>query len=383
MRVAIDARPAAFVGMTGIGHYTRHLLERLPMVDPDSEYVAWYLNARGLVSSWERRRRFPERRNLRERWVPLPATWFERSSQRLAVPRLEWLLRFDVLFAPNFVPPPTRTRSLVLTVHDLAFRRFPETAPAATRRWLERLEEALRRAARIIAVSEATRADLLELYPSVPEDRVVVVPHGVDRAVFRPPDDPAVARVRRRFRLDGPYLVFVGGIEPRKNLPRLLEAFTRLEGEPQLVLAGASVPWNPEGREALGHALGALPERVRERVVFTGYVAQEDTAALLGGARALAFPSRYEGFGLPVLEAMACGTPVLTSNVSALPEVAGEAALLVDPEDPEAIAEGLRRLLLEDDLRERLREAGLRRVARFDWDETARRTAEVLHAAAF
>jgi glycosyltransferase involved in cell wall biosynthesis len=381
VRIALDARPAAFPGMTGVGHYTRQLLERLPVVDPGTEYVAWFLNARGVLSRWERRRRFPERPNLRERWTPIPASWFERSSQRLDLPRLEWLLRFDVLFAPNFVPPPTRYRALVLTVHDLAFRRFPETAPAATRRWLERLEQALRRAAGIIVVSEATRNDLLDLYPWVDEALVAVIPHGVEREVYRPPDPEAMDRVRRRFRLEGPYLLFLGGIEPRKNLPGLVRAFVRLDGDARLVVVGPSVPWNPEGREALRPVLEALPDAARERVVFTGYVAEEDKVALLGGAAALAFPSLYEGFGLPVLEAMACGTPVLTSNVSALPEVAGDAALLVDPEDPEAIADGLRRLLEDGDLRRRLREAGLRRAERFDWDETARRTAAVLHLA--
>ncbi len=380
MRVVIDARPGVSAGMTGIGFYTRHLIERLPRVDPETSYVAWYLNARAVLRPWRRPRFFRPSPNLRERWTPFPATWFERLSQRYELPRVEWLVRFDVLFAPNFIPPPTARPRLVLTVHDLAFARYPEATPMATKRWLTRLDRALRGAAEVIAVSEATRRDLLERYP-VPAERVTVIPHGVDAGVFRPPTEDDVARVRARYGLDGPYLLFVGGIEPRKNLPALVRAFARLGGDPRLVIAGSSVPWNPEGLEALQPVLDALPDDVRRRITFTGYVSEANKVALYGGARGLVMPSLYEGFGLPVLEAMACGTPVLTSNVSALPEVAGQAALLVDPGDEEAIADGMRRLLEEEALRSSLAEAGRARAAGFDWDETARRTAAVLRRA--
>jgi glycosyltransferase involved in cell wall biosynthesis len=190
------------------------------------------------------------------------------------------------------------------------------------------------------------------------------------------------ARRPPRSRPPPPSRVLGGASPPRKNLPGLVGAFSRLDRDARLVVAGSSVPWNPEGRRALRPALEGLPQATRDRIVFTGYVGEEDKVALLGGAEALAFPSRYEGFGLPLLEAMACGTPVLTSNVSALPEVAGEAALLVDPDDPEALADGMGRLLEDAELRDRLRRAGLARAAMFDWDRTARRTAEVLHRGA-
>jgi glycosyltransferase involved in cell wall biosynthesis len=370
--------------MTGVGHYTRELILRLPEVDPRTTYIAWYLNARRLVRPWRwDRTLFPRRPNLRERWTPIPATWFERASLRFEQPPLERLLRFDVLFAPNFVPPPTRTSRLVVTVHDLAFRRFPETAPAATRRWLRRLDRTVRRAAEIIVPSEATRTDLLDLGP-VDADRVTVIHHGIDHHRFRPAPPEDVRRVRRRYGIDRPYLLFVGGIEPRKNLPALLRAYASLPGDlrPALVLAGASVPWHPEGRTALTEALGRLPAEALSRVVLTGYLGDPDRAPLYTGAEALAFPSRYEGFGFPVLEAMACGTAVVTSDVSSLPEIAGEDAVLVDPDDDTSIADGLRRVLEDDSLRARLREAGPARAARFSWDDAARSTAEVLHRAA-
>jgi len=380
VRVAVDARPAVFSKKTGIGYYTWHLLNHLPAVDPRTEYLAWYLNARGLVGG---PRRLLADLPVTERWTPIPAWWFERLTERFELPRVEWFARFDVFFAPNFVPPPTHARRLVVTVHDLAFRLYPQTAPQSTRWWLSRIDRTLQQASRIIAVSEATKRDLLELY-GIEADRVTAIPHGVDGHVFHPSPPEEVERVRRRFGIAGPYLLSLGGIEPRKNLPDLVKAFAQLDADcrPTLVLAGGSVEWNPQGRDALQVALGELPRQVAERVVLTGYVEEQDKVALLSGAEALVYPSLYEGFGLPVLEAMACGTPVVTSDLSALPEVAGDAALLIDPSDPSAIASAVERVLRDDDLRHDLRSRGMSRAAGYTWEATARRTAAVLHEAA-
>src|SRR5947209_18947131 len=193
MRVAIDARPAVFAEKTGVGYYTWNLLKHLPRVDPSGRYLAWYLNARALLGG--PRRILGELPGVRERWTPIPARWFDRLES-YELPRLEWFVRFDVLFAPNFVPPPSRTGRLVVTVHDLAFRRFPETAPHATRQWLAQMDETVPRAARIIVPSEATKADLLELYGVTPE-RVAVVPHGIDAAAFRRAPGERIVAVRR------------------------------------------------------------------------------------------------------------------------------------------------------------------------------------------
>jgi glycosyltransferase involved in cell wall biosynthesis len=213
---------------------------------------------------------------------------------------------------------------------------------------------------------------------------VVVIPHGVDGSVFHQSSPEEVDRVRRRYAIVGPYLLSLGGIEPRKNLPNLVRGFARLpeKGRPALVLAGGSVAWNPEGRDALRAALGELPSKAREAIILTGYVGEDEKVALLGGAEALVYPSLYEGFGLPVLEAMACGTPVITSNVSALPEVAGDAALLVDPADPDDIASAIGRLLEGQDLRKDLAVRGRARAASYSWKETARKTAATLGEAA-
>ena len=380
MRIVVDARPAVFAQKTGIGVYTWHLLRLLPRVDPATTYLAWYLNAGAITGGPRRPLRELGAPNLVERGTPIPAGWFARSTERFDLPRIEWFARSDVLFAPNFVPPPTRSRRLVVTVHDLGFRRFPDTAPHSTRRWLARLDGTLRRATRVIAVSESTRRDLVELY-HVESARITVVPLGVDGGTFGPADAGVVEAARSRLGVAGPYVVYVGGIEPRKNLPNLLWAFARLGPDLSLVIVGSGVEWNPQGTGLLREALERLPSETRRRVVRTGYISERDKVALLSGAEALVYPSLYEGFGLPVLEAMACGTPVVTSDRSSLPEVAGEAAVLVDPTDPEAIAAGVDRLLTDGRLRGRLREAGLARAARFTWEETARRTAQVLHEA--
>jgi glycosyltransferase involved in cell wall biosynthesis len=184
VRIAIDARPAVFPQKTGVGYYIWQLLRHLPAADPATTYVAWYLNARGTLG---RRRLLAELAapNLVDRPTPFPARWFEVLSERFDLPRIEWFAPSDVVFAPNFVPPPTRSPKLVVTIHDLAFKRFPGTAPQGTRWWLSRLERALDRASKVIAVSDSTRRDLIDLY-AVDPARVEVIPLGVDRAVFHP-----------------------------------------------------------------------------------------------------------------------------------------------------------------------------------------------------
>jgi glycosyltransferase involved in cell wall biosynthesis len=379
MRVLVDARAAAFGERTGIGVYTRSILRELPAVAPDLDVTAWYLRGRDFA----RPAAFADVAGVRERWAPFPSRLFQIASERWGLPRIEWLApRFDVLFAPNFVPPPTRSRAVVLTVHDLAFRRFPDTAPHSTRRWLGLLDGALRRAERIVVPSACTRDDLRELY-GVEPSRVAVIPHGVDHGRFRPQDPERVRTVADRYGIRRPYLLALGGLEPRKNLPSLLRAFARLRdgARPTLVVAGGAVAWNPEGPSAVRETLASLPSPVRDDVLLTGHMPDDDVPALLSGAVALAYPSRYEGFGLPILEAMACGTPVLTSNVSALPEVAGGAAVLVDPTDVDDIAGGLRRIVDDEALRRTLAATGLDRASHASWPEAARATAAVLREA--
>ena len=378
MRFLLDARPALDPRRTGVGRYAREILAELPRADPGATYVAWYLHARGLLRP---RRFFDPAPNLEERPSRFPARVFQPLSWRLGLPRVEWLAgRFDALLATNFLPPATGLLDrAVLVVHDLAFERHPATAPHIDRRWRRRFAAALARCAAVVVPSRATAADLVELH-GVGAERIHVVPHGIRAEGFSPPPDAAeqVRRVRERFGIGGDYVLFVGGIEPRKNLGRLVHAFAAVGERAWLVLAGGPVRWYPRAAAALEAELARLPAHVRGRVVRTGYVSDRDRLALLWGARLLAYPSLAEGFGLPVLEAFAAGVPVLASRASSLPEVAGEAALLVDPLDEAAIAEGMARLLADEDLRARLREAGLERCRRFTWRRTAEATAAVL-----
>ena len=378
MRIAIDARPALDPRRTGVGEYARKILRHLPAADPLPEYVAWYLHAKGLF----RRSRFFDgwAPNLTEHATRIPARSFQPVSWRFGVPRLEWLgVDVDAFLATNFLPPPTRCRGVVLVVHDLAYERFPETAPQMDARWRRVFRRWLRRAGAVIVPSRSAERDLLE-HHDVDPSRVHVVPHGVDP--FVRPARSEVDRARERLGIGGRYALFVGGIEPRKNLRGLVEAFARARTDAWLVVAGGRTNWIPEEAARLERAVAALPPEVRGRVVLTGYVSERDKRALLAGAEALAYPSLYEGFGFPVLEAFAAGVPVVSSNASSLPEVAGDAALLVDPRDPAALADGLERLLGDEGLREGLRRAGLERARAFPWTETAARTAEVLRAAA-
>jgi glycosyltransferase involved in cell wall biosynthesis len=380
VRALLDARPALDPVRTGVGHYAERLIRHLPRVDPEGSYTAWYLHARGLLRP---RRFFADVPGLRERASRVPARLFQPVSFRLRVPRVEWLAGdFDVLLATNFLPPPTgHPERGVLVVHDLAFEVYPRTAPQIDERWRRRFARAVRRCGAVIVPSVSAKGDLVALH-GIPEDRVHAIPHGVDAEAFAAAPAEELTRVRARYGIRGPYVLFVGGLEPRKNVVALVRAFAASGIEASLVIAGGRVRWFPAEEARIFAEARRLPEPVRSRVILTGYVSEPDKRALIAGALALAYPSLYEGFGFPVLEAMAAGTPVLTSNVSSLPEVAGEDALLVDPKDEHAIAEGLRRIVEDGALRERLIGPGRARAAGFTWEATARATAAVLHAVA-
>lgn len=371
VRIAIDARPASDAEPTGVGHYTRRMLQHLPNAMPMAELVAWHRRDGGAGIP-----RFP---NLTEHVFRIPNV-LEPVWRRLEVPRLERQVRFDALLATNFLPPPTRSDRVVLVVHDLAFEVMPEAGPGFGERWRRRFDGWLRRSAAVIVPSASAKADLLERH-RVDEGRVRVIPHGADP--FERPSPDEIERVRERFGIGGPFALFVGGIEPRKNLRALVEAFARIrDADPWLVIAGGRVRWAPNGVETLRAQVAALPDGVRRRVVLTGYVTDDQKRGLLARATTVVYPSLYEGFGFPVLEGFAAGVPVLTSTAASLPEVAGDAAISVAPGDVRAIEDGLTRLFRDAELRERLVAAGRARLPMFTWERSAASTAEVLREAA-
>jgi len=348
----------------GIGRYVRALVHHLePRAASGGGTVDWVVArhaAEGVAAAG-----LPLARTRTLAWPGRLATraWVELRRPRLPAAVLAEL---DLVHATSAAVPPTRGRPLVATVHDVAFRRFPEAYPAGGRRFHERATWiAVREAARVLVPSAATARDLADLYGLEPA-RVSVTPLGVDP----PPDplDPTPARrLLERLAVPGPFLLAVGTLEPRKNLARLLAAFAEVAAdlhEHHLVVVGPA-GWG----KALPTGAPAPP-----RVVLAGSVDQATLHGLYAGADGLAYPSLYEGFGLPVLEAMAHGTPVLTSDRSSLPEVAGDAALLVDPTDPDAIAKGLVALVSDCALRQRLTAAGPRRAAALTWPATAAAT---------
>lgn len=365
-RIGIDASRAARGLRTGTEHYSARLLEALGRLDRANRYTL-YFNAR-------RRPPLDLPPNFHARLIPFPRLW---THLRLS---LELVRRPpDVLFVPAHVVPLHHPASVV-TIHDLGYRFFPEAHPPLARRYLEwSTRWSASAARRVIVDSAATARDLSDAYGTPPQ-RIAVIPLG-HHPRFRPLPPEEVARGLERLGITRPYLLFVGTLQPRKNLRRVLDAFERLvaRGLPhRLVLVGQR-GWLTD---PLFAAIARPDAPARGRIQLTGYLPDDDLPLLYAGADALVFPSLYEGFGLPALEAMACGTPVLTSNTSSLPEVVGDAALTVNPLDTGAIARGLERLLADDSLRAALRERGLARARRFTWERTASATLAVLEEVA-
>jgi len=380
--VGVDVYPFCET-KTGVGWYEWNLLEAL---DRRDDGLQFNLYAHTFLAAAEPPAPdVPGNRRLRLRVHQLPARFALSEERTLSFLRgvVEPLLRIldgnDVLWAPNFFLHDTQLpygAVAVPTVHDLAFAAMPEVVADGTLAGLqERLPETLHRAGRLIAVSDATAADLERLL-GVSRRRVHTVHEGLDPRFAvaagggTPPTPPG---------LPERYLLFVSTLEPRKNVVGVLRAFRHLAegGYPgNLVLVGRW-GWRTEPIRA---ELASSP--VAGRVVQLDYVERAELPVLYRRADALLFPSWLEGFGLPLLEAMACGTPVVTSDRSSMPEVAGDAALLVDPSDPEGIARAVEELLSDPERRRRVVEAGRRRVVRFTWERAAAATAEVLRQAA-
>lgn len=307
---------------------------------------------------------------LELRQMPLPRLALYESWHRLRRPKVDVATTApDVIHATSF-PVPPRSTALVLTVHDLAFVHEPaHFTPRGNRFFRRGLELALEDADIVVCPSEATLADCLA--QGFKRDRLRVVPLGVD---LRRASEEEVIRVKAKHGLDKPYVLWVGTIEPRKNLPGLAKAFASLErSDVGLVLVGPS-GWN----EDVDAAMAPISDRVR----VLGSVDRKELSALYAGATVFCFPSLLEGFGFPVLEAMAQSTPVVTSRGTSTEEISGDAALLVDPRDPATIAEALQRMLDDEALRDRLGAAGAKRAEAFTWERTAQGLADVYREAA-
>jgi glycosyltransferase involved in cell wall biosynthesis len=360
MKIAIDARKWRDYG---IGTYVRNLVRHLARLDRETTYFLFCDRADESTL-----------RDLAENFVPVVDDSAGYSlREHVSIPLKLRRLGADLLHSPHYVLPlacPTRS---VVTIHDCIHLLFPQYLPNRMAWKYARfvMGHAVRKSALVFTVSEASRRDILRFYPRTDPDSVQVVPNAIDESLLTHPGEEEMDRVRERYQIRGRFVLYAGNIKPHKNLERLVGAFgllKRRSGNEDLKLLIIGDEVNRYG--PLRRAVEA--EGVRQDVRFFGFVPDRTLAALYRLASVFAFPSLYEGFGLPPLEAMACGTPVVTSRISSLPEVVGDGALLVDPYRVTEIADGLQRVLEDSALCAQLVARGAERAQAFSWERSVR-----------
>ena len=364
MKIAIDARKW---GDYGIGTYVRNLVRHLAHIDRETTYFLFCARSDEATL-----------RDLAENFVPVVDTSGGYSfREHYSIPLQLQHLGADLLHSPHYVVPFLCRKPSVVTIHDCIHLLFPQYLPnrGALSYAKYMMGRAIRRSALVFTVSEASRHDILRFYPDTDPERVEVVHNAIDQAILEDPGEEEMDRVRERYQIRGRFVLYAGNVKPHKNVDRLIEAFALLKQHPghedvKLFIIGDEAHRFASLRRAV-EAAG-----IRQDVRFFGFVPASTLAALYRLASVFAFPSLYEGFGLPPLEAMACGTPVVTSNVSSLPEVVGDAAVLVDPYSVPDIAEGLERVLDSEELQADLSARGRIRAGHFSWE----RSAEAIHA---
>ncbi len=363
MKIGIDYTSAATQG-AGIGRYTRELMRALLARPSANRYSFFYASRNRIDQSAISNQQSAIHR------LPFHDKWLMRGWQRLRLPVPVELIvgQVDLFHSPDFTLPPTLPGvPTLLTVHDLSFIRDPDSAWPSLRAFLNKaVPRSVRRATHVLADSQATRDDLIELF-NTPAEKISVLYSGVEARFAPVRDESEVERVCTKYQLPRPFILSVGTLQPRKNYGRLIEAFASLASEMphHLIITGGK-----------GWLYETIFEQVRRsglegRVHFPGFVDDADLPALYSAADFFAYVSLYEGFGLPLLEAMACGTPVIGSNTSSLPEVMGEVGLQVDPRSVTEIARAMRQMIDQPELRGRSIELGLARAKTFTWDRAA------------
>jgi glycosyltransferase involved in cell wall biosynthesis len=363
VRIGIDARK---LHDFGIGTYIRNLLRHLARIDSQTEFVIFCR---------------PEDREtlaqIGENFRPVPESSGNYSiAEQLKIPLAVKREGVTLYHAPHYVLPPlVRCRSVV-TIHDVIHLMFPQYLPnrvaLSYAKWS--ITQAAHRATRVLTVSESSKRDILRFVDTRP-DKIDVIYNAYDERFAMEPKEEDVVRVRERFQLTDEFVLYAGNVKPHKNLERLIQAFhlVRQRGldHLKLVLIGDEISKYTALRRAVHQ------HQLHKYVRFLGYLPEETLAVMYRLAGVFVFPSLYEGFGLPPLEAMASGTPVVTSNVSSLPEVAGDAAVLVDPYDPQAIADGIYRVLTDEQLRRDMVHKGIARAGQFSWEQSVRRVRQI------
>jgi len=350
----------------GINWYIYNLLLNLALVDQENQYTVFLSD-----------RRFPPNSGLtlKTSWLPTTQPLVRIGWEQLVQPFVLWQEKIDLLHSLAFVTPLFPPCPSVITIYDLSFIIFPQGFKYLKRLYLTLLTRpSAQKARRIITISESTKRDTVRLL-GVSSKKVDVVYCGVDKA-FHPLPEREIASFRQKRGLPERIILFVGTIEPRKNVARLVEAYSRLRDGPVKLVIGGARGWLYEEVFARVEELDLTGD-----VLFPGYIPPDELPLWYNAAELFVYPSLYEGFGLPPLEAMACGTPVITSNVSSLPEVVGEAGLTVDPMDSEGLAEAMNQVLGDETLRQSMRERGLARAGHFSWAKAARETVGVYQRA--
>lgn len=381
MNIGIDASRANKPKKTGTEWYSYHLIQWFKKLDNSNHYFL-YTNV-PLKSGLEN---CPE--NFTEKVLSWPPgrLWTQfRLSWEMLVTRLRDLLykivrdkkkqSIDRLFVSAHVIPLIHPKDTTVTIHDIGFERFPKIYPwydIVYHKWAVRWAKF--RAKKIITISEFSKKELIDVFKIKPE-KIHVIYNGYDKKNYRLYEKSKIDQVKSQYNLTKPYLIFIGRLEEKKNTSFLIECFAEFKKkfpEYNLVLIGRK-----------GYGFDKVEENIKKYglendVIFPGWIETNDLTKILAGARAMIFPSNYEGFGIPVIEAMACGTPVICSNTTSLPEVAGDAAILVDPKNKEQIVEAMKKIVADENLRQNLVEKGLENVKRFSWEKCAQETLDVI-----
>ena len=372
MKIGIDLRTIAKGRYTGVGEYTLSILREL-IKNKDNELLLFY-NA-FLKINIEKDILNNENISLKDFSVPNKLL---DLFLLFNTPKFDKLIgEVAVFFSPHLMSAPiTKKTKKVVTLHDLSFLHYPEFFSRRKRYWhfMQNPKKQAKKADKIIAVSESTKNDLINFY-GIEEEKVTVVYSGVDES-FKPAleDDSNIKRVKEKYNLPDNFILYLGTIEPRKNILGIIEAFEAIRGKKEINLVIAGV----HGWLYDDIIKRAKSSKFKDDILFTGFVEQKDKVYLYNLASVFVYPSFFEGFGHPPLEAMACGVPTVTSNCSSLPEVVGDAAIMVDPYKPSEIAEAVDMILESESLREVLKEKGIKQAGKFSWQKAGEETMKVL-----
>lgn len=369
MNISFDAVPIINGKMTGVGWCEVGQTMAMARLHPEDNFYYSFFSRKDDHIKLEKLAPFSE--NIGANIAHFSGLLYRTASVVLPIPH-KWFFKqkSDITHFFNYIAPPGVDGKTVITVHDMVYRTYPETVRGRTKKILDMgLASSMKRADMIVTVSEFSKSEIIRYFPQH-ESKIRVVPCGVDLDRFKPCQQPErIPEVKKKLGIEGEYFLYVGTIEPRKNLERLINAYNIFcqheKDAPKLVLAGGK-GWLYDG---IFQRVTDL--KLEEKVLFTQYIPDEDMNPLMCGALAFVFPSIYEGFGIPPLEAMACGVPVLASNAASLPEVTGDCAVTCDPYSEEEIAEGLRRLYSDSELRADLSRRGLERAKTLTWDSSA------------